>query len=213
MMRTIAWDVDDVLNDLMRRWLEDWWLPSHPGCEAGYEQITSNPPHEVLGTTLGEYQSSLDSFRLSGRFARLDPAPEVMSWFGTHGDRFHHVALSAVPLRCAAVSAEWVIRHFGRWVRSFNFVPSPRPDEGLPGSGRGKSEFLRRIGPVDLLVDDHPDPLRGARVAGLRAVVFPRPWNSSGRAVADVLDQLAEVEAGATRVAAGGRPTDGGLTP
>ncbi len=29
-MRTIAWDVDNVLNDLMGTWLSQAWLPAIP---------------------------------------------------------------------------------------------------------------------------------------------------------------------------------------
>ena len=100
-MRTIAWDVDDVLNDLMRAWLETAWKPQDPECRVSYDQLIANPPHLVLGITLADYLGSLDAFRLSDRFAKLVPRPEVLAWFRQHGHGFHHLALTAVPLRCA----------------------------------------------------------------------------------------------------------------
>ena len=38
-MLTIAWDVDDVLNDLMGAWLKDAWLPAHPECTLAYDDL------------------------------------------------------------------------------------------------------------------------------------------------------------------------------
>ena len=43
-MKTVIWDVDDVLNDLMRCWFEKSWLLSHPECTLTYEDLTQNPP-------------------------------------------------------------------------------------------------------------------------------------------------------------------------
>src|SRR5579871_3024689 len=123
---TIVWDVDDVLNDLMRVWFEEEWRPKHPGCVLDYEGILDNPPHTLLGVDLADYQRSLDSFRLSGVYSKLKPGPEVRDWFVRRGHDFHHLALTATPLACASVSAEWVFRNFGKWIRSFQFIPSPR---------------------------------------------------------------------------------------
>ena len=47
-MLTLAWDVDDVLNDLMQVWLEEAWLPAHPECNVTYRDLTSNPPHREI---------------------------------------------------------------------------------------------------------------------------------------------------------------------
>ena len=38
-MKTIVWDVDDVLNDLMRDWLTQWWMPAHPETKIDYENF------------------------------------------------------------------------------------------------------------------------------------------------------------------------------
>ncbi|MBN2124208.1 MAG: hypothetical protein JW821_07940, partial [Deltaproteobacteria bacterium] len=104
-MKTIIWDIDDVLNDMMRTWFEDRWFPSHPGCTLVYDGITENPPHALLGVTLSEYLSSLDEFRLSREAGEMAPVPEVMDWFRTHGERFRHMALTAAPLLASSVSA------------------------------------------------------------------------------------------------------------
>ena len=61
-MLTLAWDVDDVLNNLMQVWLEEAWLPVHPECSVTYRELTANPPHREIGASLDEYLASLDDF-------------------------------------------------------------------------------------------------------------------------------------------------------
>jgi len=162
-MRTIAWDVDDVLNDLMHLWFEQAWLPSHPDCLLKYEGIKENPPHQLLGISLEEYLHSLDAFRLSGAIGKMTPKPEVLSWFHNYGDQFRHIALTATPLRSAPISSAWVMHHFGCWVRSFNFIPSQRQDECIPSYDYSKDSFLRWWSKVDVLVDDNAVNIDAAR--------------------------------------------------
>ena len=47
-MVTIAWDVDDVLNDLMRHWFKSTWKTTHPECKVIYEDLSENPPRQIL---------------------------------------------------------------------------------------------------------------------------------------------------------------------
>lgn len=188
-MFTIAWDVDDVLNDLMRTWFMKAWLPSHPGSRVAYEDLRSNPPHEVLGVALEEYLSSLDGFRQTC-YADLPPLPEALAWFEQHGDRYRHLAVTAVPLPYAPISAAWTMRHFGRWIRSFHFVPSARRGESIPSYDRSKREFLGWWGRADALVDDHLENVESVRQAGMRGVLMPRPWNGGADGVAETFRML-----------------------
>ena len=192
-MLTIAWDVDDVLNDLMRAWLEREWRPQHPGCQVAYEEICANPPHEVLGVSLEEYLASLDEFRRT-RYAELAPVPEAKAWFERHGDAYRHIAVTAVPLACAPSSAAWVMRHFGRWIRSFHVVPSSRPGETLPVYDGTKQDFLGWLGKAAVLVDDHSGNVEAARRAGLRAVLMPRPWNDAAGSAAAAYNELGQLQ-------------------
>jgi hypothetical protein len=189
-MRTIAWDIDDVLNDLMRSWLEIAWRPTHRGCPVSYEQLTENPPHRLLEVGLTDYLASLDAFRLSENFSSLAPRAELLSWFERHGAGYRHVALTAVPLSCAPVSAAWLLRHFGRWIRSFHVIPSPRDGEKKLNYDRSKEEFLRRVRGIDALIDDNPGHIQGAEKAGVRGLLFPAPWNKSRESITQVLEQL-----------------------
>ena len=89
--------MDDVLNDLMRDWFEWCWRPAHAGTGIRYEDIAENPPDQVLGISRADYLRSLDEFRRA-EFERLRPVPDVAAWFGRHGHKCRHLALTAVPL-------------------------------------------------------------------------------------------------------------------
>jgi len=189
----VIWDVDDVLNDLMREWFEGWWVPAHPRCAAEYGRLASNPPHDVLGISEQEYLSSLDAFR-SDRFAALVPRPGALRWFGAHGDRADHIALTAVPAAFAHLSAAWVVEHFGRWIRTFAFVPSRRGGAGVAQHPQSKADYLRWLGRGDIFVDDRPANVEAARALGLTGIVVPSPWSESPfRSLDAALDHLTQL--------------------
>ena len=191
-MLTLAWDVDDVLNDLMRTWFEKKWLTENPGSSRRYEAIVRNPPAEILGITRDDYLASLDEFRLSGAYLKMFPNKEVLKWFSSHGHKFRHIAVTAVPMKASHVSAAWVMRYFGTWIRSFHFIPSARAGENLPVYGEGKGDFLRSFGKADLLIDDAPENIESASKAGIRTLVFPRPWNGAKMTIGQTLAAIAE---------------------
>ena len=192
-MKTIAWDIDDVLNDLMRIWFEQKWLADHPDSKIRYEDITENPPHRLLNTTLENYLRSLDEFRLSSMYQKMLPVEEVMNWFTKNGNNFRHIALTAVPLNAASASAQWVFRHFGSWIRTFHFVPSKREGQKIPDYDNDKGNFLKWIQKVDVIVDDSPVNIQTAKNAGVKGVVIPRPWNHSKTTVMQTLTLLEKI--------------------
>lgn len=191
-MRTLVWDVDDVLNDLMRAWFEKAWLPEHLDCGLRYEQLCENPPDIILGVERHEYLASMDAFRLSPEGFDLAPDVEVLQWFEKHGGRFRHVALTARPLESASGVAAWVMRHFGLWIRSFGIVPS-RPPQCAPAYDRNKGDYLRWLGKGDALIDDSPDNLAQAGALGLTVFAWPQPWNQSRETRTEVLNRLLEL--------------------
>lgn len=174
----VIWDVDDVLNELMREWFDAFALARKPRVE-GFTGLHRNPPHELLGLSQAEYLASLDSFRAS-RYAALTPRSEVLAWFRQHGRGADHVVLSAVPQAFAHVSAAWVFAHFGEWVRTFSFVPSPRP--GSDEAPVTKRQYLQWLGKGDILVEDRQENADDAAGLGLATVVVPQPWNRSPHA-------------------------------
>ncbi|MEN6366084.1 MAG: hypothetical protein ABFC88_04650 [Thermoguttaceae bacterium] len=189
-MKTIAWDIDDVLNDFTRTWLERAWRPAHPSCAANYADLHENPPCKILGCELSDYLASLDAFRQSAEARQMPPSGEVLAWFERHGARFRHIAVTAVPIAAAPWSAWWCLRHFGRWIRTIHVTPSFRPGENLPEYDRTKGQSLERWKQVDAMVDDGPRNLASAESSGVLAICFPRPWNEASSDVAAALDRL-----------------------
>ncbi len=194
-MKTIIWDVDDVLNDLMRVWLEESWLPGHPEQNVTYEDLTENPPHRLLGIEFADYLRSLDAFRASN-LTKLLPVPEVLAWFRAHGSEFRNIALTAVPLRAAGNQARWVIEHFGSWIRSFNFIPSARLEESLPIYDPAKRDFLNWFGKANFMIDDNPNNIKAACDLEIKTFIMPRPWNDGRTSLSSILDTLADMAHG-----------------
>jgi len=193
---TIAWDRDDVLNDLMLWWLEKWWKRAHPDCRINYEDLTENPPHEILGISMEQYLSSLDAFRLSGEASRMEPVAEVLEWLKQYGHLHRHMVLTATSLNTGAPAAEWTFRHFGAWIQSFHLVPSVRKTQHGFQHDVDKGEYLHWLGKVDVLVDDSPTHLESASSYGITGVLIPRPWNTERGTITEALNRLLAAVAG-----------------
>lgn len=190
MMKTIAWDIDDVLNDLMRLWFKQKWTKDRSNCKLEYSELIENPPHMLLGVNIDEYLHSIDEYRTSPLYQQMEPVKEVMRWFVTNGNNFRHIALTAVPLIAASASAQWVIRNFGVWIRTFHFVPSKRTGEKIPEYDRNKAVLLKRIGKVDLFIDDSVEQITAVRKLGIQALLYPRPWNRGEMSVTEMLQEI-----------------------
>ncbi|MGD0771361.1 MAG: hypothetical protein ABSC05_00925 [Candidatus Solibacter sp.] len=188
-MRTIVWDVDDVLNSLMAAWFHQCWLPEHTDCRVTYAAIRANPPHAVLGIEESEYLRSLDGFRASDSGRGLAPNPEILGWMREHGYRFRHMALTARPLASAGTAAEWVFRHFGVYIRCYGVVPA-RLDAAAPAYDRDKADFLRWFQEADYFLDDSAANVAAVSELGVKALLFPQPWNGSSLSVEDTLKLL-----------------------
>jgi hypothetical protein len=190
-MRTLVWDIDDVLNNLMEMWLRRW-REQHPGAVPDYASITRNPPHELLGITLEAYLESLDQIRSSvSAHEELIPHPQITAWLVEHGHRYRHLALTARPAHAAGPAAAWVLGHFGAWIRTAAFVPVRKPGD-WPDYDLNKADYLRWLDPDAILIDDSPANVSEAREKGLAAVLFPQPWNAATQSVPETLNQLAE---------------------
>jgi FMN phosphatase YigB (HAD superfamily) len=190
-MRTIVWDVDDVLNDLVHAWFTSEWKPAHPKSRLRYEDIGDNPPYRSLGIGEAEYLASLDAFRVSEQARRMAPNAAVLEWLSSYGNRYRHVALTARPISSTPSAADWLFRHFGEYFRCFGVVPS-RTGPATPLYDRDKGDFLRWFGGADFLVDDSAENLAQVEKLGIRTVLYPQPWNGAPHTVGDVLKTLME---------------------
>lgn len=189
-MITIAWDVDDILNNLMYHWLTEKWLPEHPECKVSFEQIIQNTPEQIIKSTIEEYRASLDSFRLSKVYFQMQPDPQILFWFKEHGDKARHIALTAVPVKAAHISADWVINNFGKWIRSFHFIPSPRLEEQAPEYDLNKADYLKWLNKVDILVEDSQENIQGAQELGIKGILVAKPWNKSKLSISAALKEI-----------------------
>jgi FMN phosphatase YigB (HAD superfamily) len=190
-MKTVVWDVDDVLNRLMLDWFTLVWKPANPSSGVEYTNIATNPPH-LLGLGPLEYLASLDDFRVSENARNMIPNAAVLEWLSQHGARARHMVLTARPLPSAPHVSEWVFRHFGGYVRTVAVVPS-RLEAAWPPYDRSKEEYLRWLGRANILVDDNEENIRAARRLGMHGLLFPQPWNSSRQTEAELLAELTEI--------------------
>jgi hypothetical protein len=193
-MLTIAWDIDDVLNNLMYTWLEEWWKPSNTDCNLDFEDLTENPPHRLLKIKKSDYLKSLDAYRLSGNYAKLQPDKNVLNWFKKYGPNYRHMALTAVPRIAASISASWVLEHFGDWIRTFHFVPSPRPEDIPTSNESTKGAYLEWLNRADIFIDDHEGNIKDVKSGKIQCVTVSRPWNSNRTSINEILEGLSLYE-------------------
>jgi len=190
-MLTIAWDVDDVLNDLMFSWFNKAWKVEHPDSKVSFSEISQNPPDCVLGISRAEYLASLDQFRAADDARMMTPNASILTWLNQFGASYRHIALTARPLGSTPYAAEWLFRHFGGFIRTFAVVPT-RLADGLPSYDRDKADYLAWLDKVDILVDDSEENIRGAERLGIRGVLYPQPWNRAPQTPDEILRSLAQ---------------------
>ncbi|HEX8948289.1 MAG TPA: hypothetical protein VF790_04960 [Dissulfurispiraceae bacterium] len=190
--KTIVWDVDDVLNDLMREWLEKEWLPNHPACRLVYRELTANPPHELLGVSKEEYLASLDQFRLSPAAASMAPDKTLMEWFRKYGARYRHIALTARPRKTVGPAVQWLLAYLGEWFQVFCFIPSGRAGEISSQPDLEKGDFLSWLGKADFFLDDNPGNYSAAEKLGIRSFLVAQPWNEGTLTVSDIMGFITE---------------------
>jgi len=186
----LVWDIDDVLNRFMFLCLGRF--PAKRSLR--YEDLSVMPPYELLGISKEQYLDTLDSCRPV--LYKEAPRPEVMRFFERHGSDFQHIALSAAPIKFAPDSAQWLLRHFGCWIQSCIFIPSPRPDVIVRSQRfRSKGEALLSLGGTPVLIDDSPLNIADARKCGCRTMTFPAPWNENRNVpVNDFLNELIKLK-------------------
>jgi phosphoglycolate phosphatase-like HAD superfamily hydrolase len=189
-MRTIVWDVDDVLNNLAEHWLRQW-RAEHPAVSVDYASLSKNPPHELLSISFETYLKSLDLIRDSvDAHEQLTPNPQILEWLRQHGHRYRHLALTARPAHTVGPAAAWVLRHFGEWIRTVAFVPTRKPP-AWPDYDLTKAGYLQWLNLDAILIDDSATNVMEVKAKGLDAMLFPQPWNPGAPSVPELLNQLA----------------------
>lgn len=185
----VAWDVDDVLNDLTRCWIREKWLPEHSSCCLRYEDLRQNPPHDIIGVSRTEYLSSLDEYRATS-YRDLVPDTEALLWFRTYGNFFRHIVITSVPLQAAHLSAEWVYRHFGQWIRGFFIAPSLRTEQPVQGYPLKKQDIFKTWIQPDIFIDDSPENVGQAQACKIVSLLRRRPWAGQGLEWGEITQSL-----------------------
>ncbi|MBE6384170.1 MAG: hypothetical protein E7048_00735 [Lentisphaerae bacterium] len=171
----LMWDIDDVLNDLIGLCTVTTAQKLCPGIKP--EDIKSNPPLREYGCSREEYLQLLDNCRAQYLYSQ-PPRREVMAFFQEWGNCFRSVTLSSAPMTTAPRSAEWVLRHFGAWIQSTLFVPSPRKTVTVRSCCfASKADAVLALDGI--LIDDMPVNVEKVREAGGKAFCFPAPWNEN----------------------------------
>lgn len=192
-MKTIVWDIDDVLNELMLCWFQYFCEIRQDIIPIGFDDLKKNPPCNILDISLDEYLTSLDNFRASENSRNMTPNNKIITWFHEYGHKYRHIALTSRSRKTISVLAEWLFRFYGDWIRTISFIPSERSGENLPVYDSSKAEFLKWLDKVDLFIDDSEENILDAKRAGVNAVLFPRPWNSSALTVDKLLHQVSNL--------------------
>ena len=143
-------------------------FPFIPNAASPIAICTSNPPHAEIGASLDEYLASLDDFAARGIWRTWRHLEEAVAWFEQHGDRYRHIALTAVPLEFASISAAWTLRHFGDGSVGFTSYRPIAPGETIPRYDATKGDFLTRSGNVSAFVDDHAGNVEAAAALGIQ---------------------------------------------
>ena len=168
----VAWDVDDVLNNFTSDWLmwSDTRLPRFEG--------RFGDPGKWLaqgGISRHEYLRSIDQFRAE-MYSQLEPNKETLDWFCSDSSKATHIALTKTPLLFSPIVSNWVMLHFGTWMRGVLVTPSPRASDPPGTSYPTKGAVLSLFHAPVVLVDDSWENLENLPLA-VRPIIFPRPWN------------------------------------
>ena len=185
-MITIAWDVDDVLNNLTECWLK--YYNSNNNTSFDYNDITKNPPHEILNISFEKYIESLDEFRMSEYAQQLVPNQDILDFMDKHKDRFNHIALTATSAHTAYNSSYWVLKNFYKYVFSYNVVPAKR-DYLTYSNYSDKKSFLQQHSDVKILIDDSIKNVEDANSIGVKAYLLKRPWNE-GMEINEIFNEI-----------------------
>ena len=187
-MKHICFDIDDCLNFLTYNWLNYYKLYNE--CDIECEQLVENPPHKILEISKKEYLEFLNEFRFDS-YENLIPNIEILNWFEKCGDKAYFSVLTSVPRKYASISAEWVLRYFGNWIQSINFIYSKRENDNSIRYFSNKGEWINWFGKVDFFIDDSEKNLQEATMLNPDLICYcPKcPWNS-GEDIEVILEKL-----------------------
>jgi hypothetical protein len=85
------------------------------------------------------------------------------------------------------------MKNFGKWIRSFNFLPSPRLGENAPKYDCNKASYLKWLKNADILIEDNKDNILQAEEAGIKGLLVGKPWNDGKLSIKEILKELGKL--------------------
>ncbi len=190
-MYTIIWDIDDTLNEYIYRWFI-WYKFNNSLCNIDrYEDITINPPYNLLNITKERYLISIDKYKEESYYI-LKPKEEIFKWFEEYGYKAEHIVLTSSPIESANISSNWVFKHFGNWIRSFNIVPSKRRNVYHIEYHKNKAHFIKELNKEKIIfIDDNEKNIKEVEKLklGIDTFCVKQPWNT-GISIKKILKEL-----------------------
>ncbi|MFH1501191.1 MAG: hypothetical protein ABIE22_04575 [archaeon] len=171
-MSLIGFDLDDVLVDCVPRFLE-WYNLMH-SASFKYEDITDHGLYKIWGIEKKEMIDLLCRF-LSTDFAMgmdlVDGAKKGVDDLLSKGNEGFITTARPIDFK------EPTIRLVNRDFRG-KFLRGPYFSDDFIGDGRmkKKSEILIELG-ADYLIDDSLEYCVDCAQAGIKVILFDRPWN------------------------------------
>ena len=165
----------------------------YKGPKIQYEQIVQNPPHDILGISKEKYLQTLDKFRTMMYFT-LKPNQEILNWFEKNGSKAHFSVLTATPSSCVTFSSRWIFDNFGKWIRTFAYIPSKREGVNDLVFDSTKADWLVR-NHVNIFIDDSPKNIIEVQVRSdnkINCYLVKQPWSNEGMPISDILKEIEE---------------------
>jgi len=181
----IVWDVDDVLNCLMKSWLQYWSQES--GLKIILNEIIKNPPQDILGITKEDYLNSLDTFRNSDLGKDLEVNHIIKKWFLHHGNKFNHIACTGRPIRTMPNQAWWLYKNYSQWIKTVHMTGA---DRDLESRKISKADFISFINSDVVFIDDCENNINSVSKIGGITLLYPQPWNKANYTEVEFISKL-----------------------
>lgn len=175
-MKTICWDVDNVLNNLIEEWLIYYkYVNLGKYDHIKFNQLLHYNLYNSLNITEKEFIESLDYFTIN-YYKTLKPNKVILNWFTLYGHLTHNIVLTAFPLRYIEISAQWVLKYYGQWIRSYAFTPLEIREDTIIYD-KTKSDYINRMGNIDIFIEDSEKNILNSQATN--NLILKRPWNNS----------------------------------
>jgi uncharacterized HAD superfamily protein len=165
---TIVWDIDETLNSYILELL--FYIRLCTGNSLKFEDIKHYNLTKSLPLSDKECWYYIDQFKFIGKYDKLKPNEKIYEWFLKYGHKANHIALTASSLRTAHISASWLFKNFGQWIRGFHVIPSDRAEKVIIYDKK-KADWLKR-NKTDVYIEDCEKNYKAAKRLGINCLLI-----------------------------------------